>query len=461
MSTLEQVEVMDKYQPYLEYKESGIAWLRGIPVDWDKLTLKYALERTITDGPHETPVFIDQGVPFMSVDSIQNNQLVFDGCRYISKEDHKRFAKKCLPKRGDLLLGKAASVGKIAHVTTDQEFNVWSPLAVIRVNPNKYDSRFLYYCFQSLLLQYQCQIKSNSNTQANLGMGDISNLQFVAPTLLLQRTIAAFLDYETARIDRLIAQQQRLIELLKEKRQAVISHAVTKGINPDAPMKESGVEWLGQVPEHWSSTRIGWCCQIGNGCTPSRDKPEYWSEGTYPWLNSSKVNDLEIVAADQFVTKTALSACSLPIVPAGSIVMAITGEGKTRGSVAITFIEATLSQHLSFMTVTSCNVLPDYLLLWLESQYQKIRFESEGWGSTKAAITCSDIKAYPLPEPPLDEQLRIVNYVKEKKLRFGKLIERSEYMVTQLRDRRTALISAAVTGKIDLRGWTQPGEVAA
>ncbi|WP_429183235.1 restriction endonuclease subunit S [Aeromonas rivipollensis] len=192
--------------------------------------------------------------------------------------------------------------------------------------------------------------------------------------------------------------------------------------------------------------------------TPSRDNGDYWSEGTYPWLNSGKVNDGYIVSAEQFVTAKALKECSLPKVPAGSIVMAITGEGKTRGSVAITAINTTLSQHLAYITVTNTNLSAGFLRIWLESQYQRIRFESEGWGSTKAAITCSDIKSYPLPEPPLDEQLKIVEYVGDKNHKFDLLIQRSELMITVLQERRTALISAAVTGKIDLRGWTPPAE---
>ena len=218
----------------------------------------------------------------MSVDSIQDNKLVFDGCRYISEDDHERYSKKCLPEQGDILLGKAASVGKVAHVTTNTTFNVWSPLAVIRVDKNNHNSRFFYYCFQSKPIQYQCQIKSNANTQANLGMGDISNLEFVIPPITAQIHIATFLDNETARIDKLIAKQQQLIELLKEKRQAVISHAVTKGLNPNAPMKDSGVAWLGQVPEHWVVMKFNHCANIRNGQVDPTVKPYLITIETQP-----------------------------------------------------------------------------------------------------------------------------------------------------------------------------------
>ena len=214
------------------------------------LPLKYLTASKVTDGPHEPPAFITDGIPFLSVDGIQNNKLVFEGCRYISPEDHERYSVKCKPNNGDVLLGKAASVGKVAYVDADVEFNVWSPLAVIKPQCKK-TGKFIYYSFQSALLQMQCDMYSNANTQKNLGMNTIDNLSLACPTEDEAVTIANFLDHETAKIDALIEKQQRLIELLKEKRQAVISHAVTKGLNPNAPMKDSGVEWLGEVPAHW------------------------------------------------------------------------------------------------------------------------------------------------------------------------------------------------------------------
>lgn len=271
-----------------------------------------------------------------------------------------------------------------------------------------------------------------------------------------QYSIAAFLDHETARIDALIEEQQRLIELLKEKRQALISHAVTKGLDPSVPMKDSGVEWLGEVPAHWEVTRIGWQCLVGNGCTPSRDNQNYWDDGHFPWLNSSKVNLSRVVDSDQFVTNTALRECALPIVKPGSVLMAITGEGRTRGMVTITEIEATISQHIAFMEPRGSALTSSYLHDWLRANYEKIRHESADWGSTKAAITCADIRAYPLPLPPIDEQKRISQFIEEKSSLFDELTLAADENVNLLQERRSALISAAVTGKIDLRGWQPP-----
>jgi len=292
--------------------------------------------------------------------------------------------------------------------------------------------------------------------QPNINQEIIANLKVPAPGIPEQTQIARFLDHETARIDALIEEQQRLIELLKEKRQAVISHAVTKGLDPTVPMKDSGVEWLGEVPAHWELTRVGWQCIVGNGCTPARDNQGYWDGGYYPWLNSSKVNLDRVVEADQFVTSQALNECALPIVKPGSVLMAITGEGKTRGMVTITEIEATINQHVAFIEPRGSELLPTFLHDWLNANYSRLRHDSADWGSTRAAITCGDIRAYPLPLPPLDEQEAICQFVGSRSSLIDALISSADENVNLLYERRSALIFAAVTGKIDVRGWRPP-----
>ncbi|MFM5840365.1 MULTISPECIES: restriction endonuclease subunit S [Aeromonas] len=452
--TTRQQELAGKYRPYPEYKVSGVEWLQLCPSSWETKALKYIVscndevlsESTDPDMEFE---YIDIGGVSSSEGITRTESMRFSGSPSRARR---------IVRQGDIIVSTVRTyLEAIAPISLEFDGKIASTgFAVLR--PKYLLSGFAQYALRARHFIDSVVARSTGVSYPAINSSELIDIKIVVPSWKEQQTIAAFLDYETARIDRLITLQQRLIELLKEKRQAVISHAVTKGLNPDAPMKDSGVEWLGQIPDHWLSNRVGWCCQVGNGCTPSRDNMDYWSEGTYPWLNSGKVNDGYIISAEQFVTVTALKECSLPKVPAGSIVMAITGEGKTRGSVAMTGIDTTLSQHLAFITVTSTKISPMYLCIWLESQYQRIRFESEGWGSTKAAITCSDIKSYPLPEPPLNEQSKIVEYVGERSKTFDLLIQKSESMISVLQERRTALISAAVTGKIDLRGWTPPSD---
>lgn len=281
----------------------------------------------------------------------------------------------------------------------------------------------------------------------------LGNIGCPIPNVKEQLSIAAFLDHETAKIDALIEKQQRLIELLKEKRQAVISHAVTKGLNPNASMNDSGVEWADRVPAHWRVSKLGYHASVSNGATPSRENMLFWENGTIGWLNSSKVNDEVIKEADQFITNLAFSQTSVKPVNKGDLVMAITGEGQTRGRVAICNIEATINQHLAAISIRDKLLQHKFLYLWLEGNYERIRYESEGAGSTKGAITCSEISAFPVILPPLEEQAQIVNYVAERKCKFDGLIGKAVSAIELMQERRTALISAAVTGKIDVRDW--------
>jgi len=275
---------------YPEYKDSGVEWLGEVPGHWVVIRLKNVLQRRITDGPHTTPEFVDDGVPFLSVDGIQGGELQFDGCRYISEADHDEYRRKALPQRDDLLMGKAASTGKIARVKVDFEFSIWSPLALIRLDPKASNSAFYEQSLKSPIVQAQIDNLCTANTQKNISMDDIPKLILTRPPLPEQAQIAIFLDRETAKIDALVGEQRRLMALLKEKRQAVISHAVTRGLNPHAPMKPSGIEWLGDVPEHWEVKPLRMIANVVRGASPRpAGDPRYFGGDAVPWVTVGEI----------------------------------------------------------------------------------------------------------------------------------------------------------------------------
>jgi type I restriction enzyme S subunit len=275
-----------------------------------------------------------------------------------------------------------------------------------------------------------------------------------------QTRIAEFLDRETAKIDELVAEQRRLMELLKEKRRSVIAHAVTRGLNPQAPLKPSGIEWLGDVPAHWSATPIKYVAKVGNGSTPSREVPEYWAESGFPWLNSSVVNSSVVTEPEGYVTERALRECHLPIVAPPAILVGITGQGRTRGMAAMLGIEATINQHIAYVKPSTAALDINYLLKVLESAYLKLRRDSEEAGATKGAITCEQIGNLRVPFPPLAEQSAIVSHLATANAKFDTLTAEAQRAIDLLQERRTALISAAVTGQIDVRHVTyaEPAE---
>ncbi len=273
-----------------------------------------------------------------------------------------------------------------------------------------------------------------------------------------QQIIAAFLDYETTRIDRLIAQQQRLIELLKEKRQAVISHAVTKGLNPNAPMKDSGVEWLGQVPEHWEVAKLRrFILEHRQGYYTT---DPYVDEG----IKLLRITDLrELGHID-------VSSCPLvPNIPSvmnfklkeGDVVFARTGGAGSFGIIDELECDIVYASYLIRFRFNSKHLTPSYLRFLLLSDSLQLSLKQNIHGGVNQNIHAEDIKDAISCVPPINEQLAIEKALTAKMKRYSELLEESEKSVRLMSERRTALISAAVTGKIDLRGWTPPAEEAA
>ena len=285
----------------------------------------------------------------------------------------------------------------------------------------------------------------------NISYQQFGNIGVPVASISEQTRIAAFLDQETAKIDELVAEQQRLMALLKEKRQAVISHAVTKGLNPKTPMKPSGIEWLGDVPEHWDVKPIKFIAKIGNGSTPSREIPEYWTDGSYPWVNSSMVNLDSVSEAEQFVTERALRECHLPIITPPAVLVGITGQGRTRGMATILLVEATINQHVAYLKPISKSIDVFFLRRVFDMAYVYLRRDSEEGGSTKGAITCEQIGNLKIAIPPQVEQKEIISHVDRVSREFDTLTAEAQRAIDLLQERRTALISAAVTGQIDVR----------
>lgn len=190
-------------------------------------SLAYVLSTPITDGPHETPEFVESGVPFLSVDNIQNSQIDFSETRFISSEENIRFSRKSKPISGDVLVTKAASVGKVALVATDLEFNVWSPIAILRPNREILTSEYLWWLFRSPRIQMQLQLYATSNTQQNISMSDLSSIRLDVPSLDVQVMCVNQLNEVEVWSRNLMGKILKDIDLLVERRKALITSAVT------------------------------------------------------------------------------------------------------------------------------------------------------------------------------------------------------------------------------------------
>jgi type I restriction enzyme S subunit len=247
---------------------------------------------------------------------------------------------------------------------------------------------------------YACQHLDLPNRGYNRHFSLLKERSLVRPPKPEQEKIAAVL----WRVQRAVEVQSKLVRTARELKAAALRHLFTHGLR-DEPTKETE---LGPLPESWDVVTLGSFGRVGNGSTPRRTNVAYWQGGTKPWLTSAKVYDRIVEQADEFVTPLAADECHLPLVPSNSLVIAITGQGKTLGHVARVAIDTFVSQHLAYVTFDRDGVEPDFIRHYLDTRYEHFRGVSQGYGSTKGALTCSFLKTYPVPLPrDLDEQREI------------------------------------------------------
>ena len=328
--------------------------------------------------------------------------------------------------------------------------------AYLAVKPLGADSSFLAYLFRSYDTT-KVFYAMGGGLRQSMKYSDMKRLPTLLPGLCEQTAIAAFLDRETAKIDVLIAEQERLIELLKEKRQAVISHAVTKGLNPNAPMKDSGIEWLGQVPEHWIVSKMKWVAKMESGHTPDKKVPEYWEGGNIPWVS---LNDTGYLKSNDYISETAyqvteagIENSSAHLLPPRAVVFS---RDATIGRCAITTRPMAVSQHY-IAWICGNKIIPEYLLMRLRSMEPEL--ERLTTGATLKTIGMPEVRTLITPVPPWDEQEQIIDWIETQTAKLDLLTAEAQKAIRLLQERRSALISAAVTGQIDVRKF-QHQEVA-
>lgn len=307
--------------------------------------------------------------------------------------------------------------------------------------------RYVHAAIYSVRLNTR-SIKQTSGIQ-NLDASQYFDERVGFPPFPEQTAIAEFLDRETGKIDELISEQQGLIELLKEKRQAVISHAVTRGLNPNAPFKSSGVESIGDVPAHWEVSRMKWIARMESGHTPDKKVSEYWENGDIPWVS---LNDTGYLKENDYISETAnsiteagIANSSAQLLPPRSVVFS---RDATIGRCAITTRPMAVSQHF-IAWVCGDTMTPEFLLMRLRSMTNEL--DRLTAGATVKTIGMPEVKTLVTPVPPIDEQKEIVAWAKREVGCIDTFAAEAQRAIDLLQERRTALISAAVTGQIDVR----------
>ena len=423
---------MAKYDKYAEYKDSGVEWLGEIPSHWVIQKLKWEITaKSGTDAKSEDGEFDLYGA----------NGLIGKSSTFID-----------LSKLPVVLVGRVGSAGSLNYLTQCAGI---SDNALIIEN-NKYKtSRFEFYLLSSLKLEELV----SKNAQPLITASNIRDIIVPISLDINERTqIANFLDHETAKIDTLIAKQEKLIELLKQKRQAVISHAVTKGLDPNVTMKDSGVEWLGQVPEHWETPRLKQLIKYGSSISYGIVQPGDALDKGVPFIQTTNISKGSFDLLDFQKTSASIeSNYPRSRLEGGEVILGIRASIGAAFVVPMSFKGVNLSRGIA--RIIPSDLITSEYLVW----YFKTNAVEQYWGLSKQGSTFSEVSIETVKElsvsiPPIDEQKQIADYLSCELSRFENLVDLANKQKELLQERRTALISAAVTGKIDVRNWQNPTE---
>lgn len=426
-------------------RDSGVEWLDKIPEHWRVARLTDHV-RILNGFPFDSEFFSrDRGSPLVRIRDLfeAETEILYDGA----------IVEEALIDNGDIIVGM------------DGDFNVgrWNGgkallnqrLCCLRTD-GSVDPQFLFY-----VLPYPLRVINDltySTTVKHLSSLDIGKARVGLPPLDEQRAIATFLDRETARIDALIAKKERLLALLEEKRTALITRAVTKGLDRAVPMKESGVEWLGEVPADWQVKRLKHVVSLIT--SGSRGWAEHYSDDGPIFVRIGNLSrsgiDLDLTDL-QRVTPPDGAEGARTKVSEGDVLISITAFIGAVGLVPDGFDEAYVNQHIALARPRLSDVDPRWLAYCLLSDVGQVQFALSLYGGTKEGLGLDDVRNLKVLVPPRAEQRAIVQQLDRQTTLLETLRSRARHAIALLREYRTALISAAVTGQIDVSGEVDGG----
>lgn len=441
---------------YPAYKDSGVEWLGEVPDGWTVRSVR-SLARpgktSFIDGDWiESPFITDEGVRLLQTGNIGVGSFREQGFRYVSDETFEQLSCTEVEPNDVLICRLAEPVGRACLAPTLGEKMITSvDVAILKPSP-EVEARFVVYLFSSPdylgFMEGQCR----GGTRDRVSRSFLGGVRLALPPLPDQTAIAAFLDRETAKIDALVAEQRRLIELLREKRQAVISHAVTKGLNPSARMKPSGINWLGDVPEGWEVValkRLTPEVTVGIVVEPSK----FYAEEGIPALRSLNIKPGQIGADNLvFISPEANELHKKSQLQEGDLVAVRTGQPGTCAVIGKDFAGCNC---IDLIIIRKPTTTDSHFLRWYLTSEVSVRQFAEGsGGAIQQHFNVGTAVQLVILVPPVEEQRSIVRHLEDQTAKLDTLTATAETAITLLQERRAALISAAVTGKIDVRHTT-------
>lgn len=421
---------------YNEYKDSGVKWLGEIPCHWENRKIKYTFEEKSDKGYPSLPLLAaTQNYGVIKKDNYENRTV----------EATKGLNMLKLVEVDDFVISLRSFQGgiEIAH-----ERGIISPAYTI-LRPTKINKGYFKYLgkspiFISLLKSMVTGIREGQN----IDYVKLRENFIPIPTIKEQEAIASYLDTITSKIDKAISQQQKMIDLLNERKQIIINNAVTKGLDPNVKMKDSGVEWIGEIPEHWEVRRLkSITSKIGSGVTPRGGGSVYVDQGVMflrsqnIYFEGFKLNDVAYITEDIDATMSSTR------VKEGDILFNITGGSIGRCYfVPKAFPKANVNQHVSIIRPNNFSTV--YLYYLLRSSITQCQVELQQTGGNREGLTAFALKNFVLPIPPKNEQAYIIEYLNDKNIKLESAIKNIQKQITLLQERKQIIINDVVTGKV-------------
>jgi len=439
-----------RWKPYPAYKPSGVEWLGDIPAHWNIRRLKTLVSFVTSGSRGWAQYYSDDGALFIRIGNLTRTSINLD----LSDIEHVvppqgAEVERTRVRKDDVLISVTAYIGSVAVVTEDiEEAYVNQHIALTRPRTDEVDSRWLGYCLLSRVGQSQFRSLLYGGTKEGLGLGDVTNLMVIVPALDEQKCITAHLDRETAKLDALIAKHERLIELLQEKRTALISHAVTKGLDPSAPMKDSGVPWLGQIPAHWETLLLKRIASIRYGL--GQPPPEV-TDGVAliraTNIKSGRISNDGMIWIDPNEVPESRSA----FLAEGEIIVVRSG-AYTGDSARVPAEYSGALAGYDMVVIIRRGVSSFFAWQFLCPTVRDIQFIPSSLRAAQPHLNAEELAETVVIVPPIPEQQAIAVYLDCETAKLDALIAKIRASIGTLREYRAALISAAVTGKVDVRG---------
>lgn len=402
-------------------KDSGIEWIGEIPQEWNTIRAKYVT--TITNGSDpktegNTPVYGSGSGCFKTCGEYKEGPTV--------------------------LLGRKGTVDIPQYITG----NYWNVDTAFDVKTAEEQLDLEFYYFAATCFDYKYYTATTtlpSMTQTNYG-----NMYIPFPPVDVQRCVVAGIKEKLVGIDALIAAKEKTNALLKERRQSIIYEAVTKGLNPDAPMKDSGIEWIGEIPDNWGIAALKRVATPSTGMTPSKANSQYW-EGDIPWFSSKDIKADYLFDSEDHISQQAVDECGLTVHDENSVVFcARSGILRHTFPVSVLKCKGTINQDLRVLT-TSETIDPEFLMYYLRGMNNTIVTLYQKVGATVESIEMEWLLYLPVVLPPMEEQKEIVEYIVARCNEIDSQIAANEVSVQKLKEYRQSIIYEAVTGKIEIK----------